>query len=109
MKVSEISSAALSDRLKGPGIQMITGPFLFHLRTEIEAVRNGIRVLYRDFPLADSADLVDFQIVVKHRDKPFRCFRPQVAVEVDGACRCEPEASIDGGPGSAEHSDVEAL
>jgi len=90
VKVSEISSVALSDLLKGPGIQMITGPFLLHLRTEIEAVRNGISVLYRDFPLADSADLVDFHVVLKRHGKPFRCFRPQVAVEVDGGSPAAP-------------------
>ena len=33
---------------------------------------------------------MDFQIVLKRRDKPFRCFRPQVAVEVDGGSPAAP-------------------
>jgi len=84
VKVSEISPAVLSDLLKGPGIKMTTGPFLFGLQTEIESVIDGIRILYRDFSLTERADFVDFHVALKRRSKLFRYFRPQVAIEVDG-------------------------
>jgi HprK-related kinase A len=90
VKVSEISRGALGDRLKGPGIQMITGPFLFRLQTEIEAVIDGIRVLYEDFPLTERADFVDFHVALKRHSKLFRYFRPQVAIEVDGESPAAP-------------------
>jgi HprK-related kinase A len=90
VKVCEISPAVLSDRLKGPGIQLTTGPFSFHLRTEIEAVIDGISVLYGDFPLTERADFVDFHVALKRHSKLFRYFRPQVAIEVDGESPAAP-------------------
>jgi HprK-related kinase A len=69
---------------------MVTGPFLFHLRTEIEAVINGIGLLYRDFPLVDNAEFVDFYIVLKRERRVYHCFRPEVAIEVDGESPAAP-------------------
>jgi len=63
---------------------MITGPFLFHLQTDILAVVEGIALLYGDFPLTENADFADFHVALKQRRKFFRSFRPQVTVEVDG-------------------------
>jgi len=90
VKVSEISRAVLGERLKGPGIQLITGPFLFGVQTDIEAVIDGISVLYRDFPLVEKADFVDFHVALKCHAKLFCYFRSQVAVEVDGESPAAP-------------------
>jgi HprK-related kinase A len=88
--VSNLSRTALVDRLQGPGIYMITGPFLFHLQTGIRSVVDGISVLYGEFPLAENADFADFHVTLKHRVKVLRSFRPHVAVEVDGECPARP-------------------
>jgi HprK-related kinase A len=84
LKVSEIPPASLRERLKGSGIQVFTGPFLFCLRTNIGAIVEGIGALYGDFPLAESAEFVDFRVDLRRYGALFGHFRPRVAVEVDG-------------------------
>lgn len=84
MILSEISPTELVRLLKGPGIYLPTGPFLFHLRTELPNVVAGIATLYSDFPLVESSDFADFHIELNQPHKLLRCFRPQVSVLVDG-------------------------
>lgn len=70
---------------------MITGPFLFHVQTDIRAVVEGIRVLYGDFSFIENADFADFHVALKRRHKLFHFLWPQAAVEVDG---CSPAAPL---------------
>jgi HprK-related kinase A len=90
VKVSEISPATFAHRLKGPGLHIITGPFLFHLQTDVRAVTEGIIVLYGEFPLADNTEFADFHVALNHRRKLFPRLQPQVALRVNGLSPAAP-------------------
>lgn len=84
MKISQLTSGQLRERLVNPGLCMSAGPFVFRVQTKIAQIVEGLRVLYGDFPIASPADFSDFHIRFEETRRWRRGFRPHVSVEVDG-------------------------
>jgi hypothetical protein len=84
VKISELSPPELVARLRGPGLRLETGPFVFHIRTDLQDIVDGLRLLYADFSLADIENFPDFQVSVTRPRSVRRWLRSQVIVYVDG-------------------------
>lgn len=88
--VSELSPAALRDRLENPGIFLRTGAFVTHLKTAIPSVAEGVGLLYTDYPLLEKADFADFHVSLAPPPNLRRWFRPQVMFSSDGNAPFKP-------------------
>lgn len=84
MKLSAWSKDELSQRLKGPGIFLHTGPFLSHIRTRIPAVIDGIALLYADNRASGFEEFADFHVALQRPAGLRRWYRPQVNFAFDG-------------------------
>lgn len=84
MIISELPKGQLREWLAHPGLAVRTGPFDFHIQTEISELADGLRLLYEDFPILPHPDFADFHIRF-NKVRSWRWgFRPYVSVEVDG-------------------------
>lgn len=84
MKLGDLSQQEYLHRLAGEGLRLRTGPFVVRIRSDIDAVRQGLRLLYEHNPLAADDGFADFHVAVRHGGVLRRWFRPQVRFEVDG-------------------------
>jgi len=84
LKVSELSPAEFSKRLKRRGIYLKTGPFISHIRSSIPAVARNLSLLYSDHQLMTSEDFADFHIELFRSRGLRRWYRPQVNFSFDG-------------------------
>jgi HprK-related kinase A len=84
VKVSELSLSDLIERLSHRGLYMRIGPFVFHVQTDVAQIVDGIRLLYRDFPVAQNGVFADFHVRVANSSNIRRWFRPQVRFYFDG-------------------------
>jgi HprK-related kinase A len=84
VKISELTSGQLRERLAHSGLFLSTGPFVFRIQTKIAQIADGLRVLYGDFPIASPTTFADFHIRFEETRRWRRVFRPHVSVEVDG-------------------------
>ncbi len=80
-RVRELSDRELESRL-ARGLDLRTGPFLFHIRSEEHLVFRGLRALYGDFPLGDEP-VRDFHVRIRRPASVRRWFRPQIVFEHD--------------------------
>ncbi len=60
------------------------------VRSSIESVGRGLRVLYGDYPLLDSKDFIDFYVSLDRPNGLRRWFRPQVNFLFDGISPFKP-------------------
>jgi HprK-related kinase A len=78
---------SLATRVAASGVFLRTGPFVFHVRSKMPAVTDGITLLYADHPAEDEAEFADFRVSVEPgvglrrfwgKQAIFRCdgFRP---------------------------------
>jgi HprK-related kinase A len=84
VKISQLTSSQLRERLANPGLSLSAGPFVFQIQTKVYQIADGLRVLYGDFPIVSRADFADFHIRFEETRRWRRVFRPHVSVEVDG-------------------------
>jgi HprK-related kinase A len=84
VKISQLTSSQLQERLANPGLSLSAGPFVFQIQTKVSQIADGLRVLYGDFPIASRAGFADFHIRFEETRRWRRGFRPHVSVEVDG-------------------------
>ncbi|RJG23255.1 HprK-related kinase A [Massilia cavernae] len=84
MTVSTLGRAELGRRLAGPGLWLQTGAFVTRIRSPIDAVADGIALLYADYPLREDAGFADFHIALTRPGGLRRFVRPQVSFEYDG-------------------------
>jgi HprK-related kinase A len=84
VKISQLTSGQLRDRLVNSGLCLTAGPFIFCIQTKIAQIAEGLRVLYSDFPIASPTDFADFHIRFEETRRWRGGFRPHVSVEVDG-------------------------
>jgi HprK-related kinase A len=90
MTPSSLTFDELRDRLRGPGVTVRTGPFIFRIRSPIRSVAAGFALLYADYPLMDEDDFVDFDVHLDFGDGLRRWIRPQVQFRYDGTAPFEP-------------------
>lgn len=84
MIVSDLSPAALRERLAGPGLPLHVGPFVVMVRSSIASIVRGIATLYGAFPVATAAAFVDFRLDFFPVGGVRRLLRPQVQFSFDG-------------------------
>jgi HprK-related kinase A len=84
VKICQLSRTELAGQLADRGLHLLTGPFIFRLHTRVETIVEGIRILYGEFPLVDSPEFADFHVSLVQQRNWRQCFRPLVAVSVDG-------------------------
>lgn len=59
------------------GLPVRTGPFVMRMRTRLDDVARSVHLLYRDYPVAPTADFHSFDVEVGHRFR-WRFWRPPV-------------------------------
>ncbi|MBX9793679.1 MAG: HprK-related kinase A [Burkholderiaceae bacterium] len=84
MKLSQLKPGELSGRLRKEGLLLRTGPFNFRIVSPIESVAAGLRLLYSDYPLADTGHFIDFTVTLQRSGGFRRWWRQQVAFNFDG-------------------------
>lgn len=62
MNIGNLTDSELFDRLRGPGLCLHNGPFLARLLSPLPNVASGLRTLYADHPLVESADFCDMTL-----------------------------------------------
>ncbi len=85
MNLSALTAAELSHRLRGEGLLLRTGPFNFRIKSAIESVAAGLKLLYADYPLAADDHFIDFTVTLKRSGGLRRWWRQQVILSYDGA------------------------
>lgn len=82
MRLGELSDARLRSALHD-GLVLRTGPFRFRIHSKTEPVFRGLRCLYADFELGESA-FADYDVQVDRVSGPRAVWRPQVNFRFDG-------------------------
>ncbi len=82
--VADLPPAELRDRLRGPGIDLVTGRFRTRIVSGLPEVTTGIAQLYRDFPVDGPTGFADFHVAVARPRGLRRWYRPQVLFRFDG-------------------------
>ncbi len=81
MHIRDLSDLELADRL-AQGLDLQTGPFIFHIQSRERSVYSGLRRLYADFPVGEEA-VRDFHVRVHRPANLRRWYHPQVIFEHD--------------------------
>jgi len=84
MTVSSLSDGDRARRLAGPGMVFRTGPFIVRLTSRLPAIADGVGLLYADYPLAEGAEFIDFEIGVDAPSWLRRWVRPKIVFTFDG-------------------------
>ena len=85
MKLLQLSSAELQDRLRDPGIWLRTGPFSLRIRSRVPSVAEGLADLYGQFEVRHPREtFADFHVSVDVPTPLRRWVRPQVEFSFDG-------------------------
>ena len=84
MSLSRMSQAELASSLRGPGINLRTGPFTVRIRSPIENVAEGMALLYADYPIADLEAFADFHVAIEAPGGLRRWWRRQALFTLDG-------------------------
>lgn len=81
IRIRDLSDQELAHRL-AQGLDLETGPFVFHIQSRENAVFNGLRRLYADFPVSEEV-VRDFHVRVRRPANFRRWYHPQVVFEHD--------------------------
>jgi HprK-related kinase A len=65
--ISDLSESDVDRFLRGEGLCLRTGPFLYRIKSDVPKLASAIRLLYADFaiPQRDSESLVDYHVSVR--------------------------------------------
>jgi HprK-related kinase A len=89
LTIAELPRGALAARLAGPGLVLRTGPFASRIRSDIPQLRDGIALLYADYPVADTG-FADFHLTLRRSGGLRRWLQPQVRFDHDGVAPFKP-------------------
>jgi HprK-related kinase A len=78
VKVSQLAASELRRSLSQSGIQIRTGPFVFHIKAPFSNIAEGVQLLYRDFP-CEPDSFADFHVRLSSPRNFHRLWRPQVS------------------------------
>lgn len=90
MLLSELSPVDCARRLRGEGLLIRTGPFVFRVRSPVPSVADGLRLLYAGHELVTPNEFVDFSVTLDWVRGVRRWVRPQVRFVYDGESPFEP-------------------
>jgi HprK-related kinase A len=84
MILSDLTEKELAARFHGRGLVISSGPFRFRIKTHIEAVQRGIKLLYTDYPVPDEGEFIDFTVTLRQSGGIRRWWHPQVNFDFGG-------------------------
>ena len=90
MRLADLGPGELRRLLRGTGVRLRTGPFVFSLRSPIEAVAEGLELLYAHHPIVDAAQFADYAVEIVPGEGPRRWIKPQCRFLFDGRLVFEP-------------------
>lgn len=90
MNLGQLAAVETDRRLAGDGLGIRTGPFALRIRSDIAAVRSGVRLLYADYPLVADHAFCDFSVELRRATGLRRHIKPQARVYFDHAPVFEP-------------------
>jgi HprK-related kinase A len=82
--VSDLAVDELRRRVRGEGLNVRTGPLVACIRSDLDAVIDGLALHYAQHPLADAGTFTDFHVSVNRPAGLRRWYRPQVVFGFDG-------------------------
>lgn len=65
--LNQLTPDEFNQRLARGELPLRIGPYIYRLQSNLPIVAAGIRTLYRDFPLADPAEFVDYDVALLHQ------------------------------------------
>ena len=89
MKLSELNPADLGNWLRSDGLCFSSGPFRFHIRSDLPELVCLFLQMYADCPLV-SNEFSDFHIDLVSHHRYWRFLRPQIQFYLNGAAPFEP-------------------
>lgn len=98
MIVADISPRTLRHRLHGTGLRLRTGPVVTSIRSQLDAVADGIGLHYAAHTVEDAAGFADFHVSVDRPHNLRRWIRPQVVFDFEGAAPFTPLPGDQGFP-----------
>jgi HprK-related kinase A len=90
LTVADLPPRELAARLAGPGLVLRTGPFANRIRSDVPQLRDGIALLYADYPVDESGGFADFHLSLHRAGGLRRWFRPQVRFAQEGMTPFKP-------------------
>lgn len=90
MLLSELAPTELAQRLRGEGLVLRTGPFVFRIFSFVPSVADGLGLLYAANPLVGDDEFVDFDVRLEWVRGLRRWVKPQVRFVFDGESPFEP-------------------
>ena len=90
LTLGDRTAADVRQRLRGNGLLVRTGPFVFRLCSPHGLVSDGLHALYADYPLAADDTFADFTVTIDHGIGLRRWLRPQARFLFDGRGVFEP-------------------
>jgi HprK-related kinase A len=94
--VKDLAPGLLQQTLRGPGLNLRTGPVVTRIRSHVPAVERGIALHYAGHPVETDAAFADFHVSVDRPSGLRRWVHPQVVFRFDGE---EPFAPLPGPQG----------
>lgn len=79
--IKDLTDQALTQQLT-KGLDLQTGPFVFHIQSKERVVFNGLRRIYADYPVS-SESVRDFHVSVRRPASLRRWYHPQIVFEHD--------------------------
>ncbi|MDI6740578.1 MAG: HprK-related kinase A [Candidatus Edwardsbacteria bacterium] len=90
MRIGELSHRDILSRLRGRGLRLKTGPFVFGIRSPLATIAENLAILYADFPLAEADEFADFHVRIRLSSGLRRFFRTQSVFDLDGVVPFKP-------------------
>jgi HprK-related kinase A len=90
LTVADLPPRELAARLAGPGLVLRTGPFANRIRSDVAQLRDGIALLYADYPVDEPGGFADFHLSLHRAGGLRRWFRPQVRFAQEGMTPFKP-------------------
>ena len=88
--LSVLAENGIERRLKGPGVALVTGPFVSLIRATVPRFADDLRLLYADYPVHEQAEFADFHISVDRLKTPGGWFKAQTVFRLDGRSPFQP-------------------
>lgn len=84
LTLSSLTDAQLRARLRGPGLDLQTGPFVNRVHSNIPLLDAALVRLYGDYPVRAEGGFADFHLQMRQPGGVRRWYRPQARFEQDG-------------------------
>jgi len=82
--LGDLTHDQLSSCLRGNGLRLQTGPFVFRINSPLPKVAESLHLLYDAFPLAEPDAFADFHVRIRTSSGLRRVLRPQSIFDLDG-------------------------